>query len=48
MGDSGHQSQNHNTAEEQVIMKEMLPYFIFAALPIFLTIILAYVFGPSM
>lgn len=33
--------------KEKVVMKEMLPYFLFAALPIILTILIAKVFGPS-
>ena len=35
-------------AEEKRIFKEMFPYLIYAAIPIFITIALALKFGPSM
>lgn len=34
--------------KEVAVRKEMLPFFIFAALPIILTIIIAFTFGPSL
>lgn len=32
----------------KAVQKEMAPYFIFAAIPVIITIIIAFVFGPSM
>lgn len=34
--------------KETAVRKEMLPFFIFAALPIILTILIAFTFGPSL
>lgn len=34
--------------EDEAVMKEMLPYFGLAALPIILTLILAVTFAPNM
>ncbi len=36
-----------NIEKENAIMKEMLPFFAMAAFPILLTILIAYLFGPS-
>lgn len=33
--------------KENAIIKEMLPFFAMAAFPILLTILIAYIFGPS-
>lgn len=33
--------------KQDAIMKEMMPFFIMAAFPIILTILIAYCFGPS-
>lgn len=34
--------------QEQAVMKEMMPYFIYALIPIAITLILAYTFAPKM
>jgi hypothetical protein len=35
-------------AQEKAIMKEMAPFFLYAAIPILFTIFIAWKFGPSM
>ncbi len=47
-------NHEHTTANDQAeaakqaaVMKEMLPFFIMAAIPIFITILIAYIFGPT-
>lgn len=49
---SGHQGmtkeQIENEQKEKMMMKEMMPYFIYAALPVLFTIFIAWKFGPSM
>lgn len=34
--------------KERAIMKEMMPYFVYALIPIAITITIALVFGPKM
>lgn len=34
--------------KEVAVRKEMLPFFIYAAVPIILTLLIAYFFGPSL
>lgn len=33
--------------EKEMVMKEMMPYLLYAAIPIIITIFLAYTFGPT-
>lgn len=43
-----HPSQNTSSSgknQEKAIMKEMMPFILYAAIPIFLTIVIAMVFG---
>jgi hypothetical protein len=35
-------------AREAAVQKEILPFFLYAAIPILITIAIAYVFGPSL
>jgi hypothetical protein len=41
-------AENDRAAQDDAIMKEMMPYFLYAALPIIFTIFIAWKFGPSM
>ena len=33
--------------KEKAVMQEMMPFFVYAAIPIIITLIIAKVFGPS-
>lgn len=39
---------NPNEEKEKQIMKEMMPFLIYAVIPLLLTFIIAKVFGPSL
>lgn len=34
--------------KEKAVRTEMMPFFLYAAIPIIITIIIAFVFGPSL
>lgn len=34
--------------KEAAVRKEMLPFFVYTAIPILITLMIAYVFGPSL
>lgn len=40
--------QKEQAEKERMTMQEMMPYFLYAALPVIFTIIIAWKFGPSM
>jgi len=42
---------HHETSQgnnEQAVRSEMLPFFLYAAIPIIITIAIAFIFGPSL
>lgn len=47
-----HETENtyknlNSEQKNQQVMKDMLPYFFFTAIPIIITILIAKIFGPS-
>lgn len=45
--DHGHKVDMKQQAEDKRIAKEMMPYFIWAALPVLLIVFIAWKWGPS-
>ncbi len=41
------QTNDPRAKEKEMIAKEMIPYFFYTAIPIVVTILIAYIFGPT-
>lgn len=40
-------TQDPRAKEKEAVTKEMIPYFFYTAIPIAVTILIAYIFGPT-
>ena len=48
LNQAAHDKHNQKVASENAIIKEMLPFFLYAFIPVALTLMIAWTFGPKM